>query len=106
MDPSQEHFSAFTDSVEGFIKRIQNRAVEKRKEMAAERGQEIELTKEERMGPGGLDPVDVFQSLPESLQEAFESQDTEKLQEALQNMDIEDAKYHMKRCEDSGLWVK
>jgi cell division cycle protein 37 len=37
------------------------------------------------MGPGGLDPVEVFESLPE--------------------VPIEEAKYHMKRCEDSGLWV-
>lgn len=38
------------------------------------------LSKEERMGPGGLDPVEVFESLPESMQDAFESQDTAALQ--------------------------
>lgn len=45
-----------------------------------EREEEVELSREERIGPGGLDPVEVFQSLPESMQEAFESQDTAKLQ--------------------------
>lgn len=38
--------------------------------------------------------------------QAFESKDMQKLQECLQTMPIEEVKYHMKRCEDSGLWVK
>lgn len=63
------------------------------------------MTKEERMGPGGLDPVEVFESLPEALQEAFQSQDTQRLKDCLANMPLEEAKLHMKRCEDSGLWV-
>ena len=150
------------------------------------------------LGPGGLDPVEVFNTLPEALQDAFESQvrprssrhtvrssselrcahqsaarhkmrlwpplvrshltrpshtaclcaplgllararflyvclfarlpacllaclpacllarlplfacarqDTERLKAAIAGMPIEEAKYHMKRCEDSGLWV-
>jgi hypothetical protein len=32
-------------------------------------------------------------------------QDTERLKAAIAAMPIEEAKYHMKRCEDSGLWV-
>ena len=38
------------------------------------------------------------------LQEAFESRDREILQKALKEMDLDTAKYHMKRCEDAGLW--
>eukprot|EP00619_Florenciella_sp_RCC1007_P008298 CAMPEP_0205905712 /NCGR_PEP_ID=MMETSP1325-20131115/1507_1 /ASSEMBLY_ACC=CAM_ASM_000708 /TAXON_ID=236786 /ORGANISM="Florenciella sp., Strain RCC1007" /LENGTH=385 /DNA_ID=CAMNT_0053271643 /DNA_START=39 /DNA_END=1196 /DNA_ORIENTATION=- len=110
-----EHRRGFQEAVDGFITRIQKRAVDKRKEMdeeekqrrlAGEGEEEVELSKEERMGPGGLDPVEVFESLPESMQDAFESKDMQKLQEALQQMPIEEVKYHMKRCEDSGLWVK
>ena len=56
------------------------------------------------MGPGGLDPVEVFDSLPKSMQEAFESRDTDKLKAALMAMDMKDAEYHMKRCVNSGLW--
>jgi cell division cycle protein 37 len=41
--------------------------------------EEVELSKEERMGPGGLDPVEVFETLPDSMKEAFESQETQKL---------------------------
>ena len=62
------------------------------------------LPKEERLGPGGLDPIEVFESLPKPLQEAFESRTMEALREALMGMKPEDAQYHMKRCEDSGLW--
>ncbi len=57
------------------------------------------------LGPGGLDPSDVFATLPESLQHAFESRDMAQLQSALRGLDYKTAKYHMKRCADSGLWV-
>jgi cell division cycle protein 37 len=111
-----EHNAAFLEAVKTFIVRIQKRAVDKAKEMEEERARKkaagegddeetVELSKEERMGPGGLDPVDVFETLPEVMKEAFESQDVEQLKAALASMPAEEAKYHMKRCEDSGLWV-
>ena len=59
---------------------------------------------EERLGPGGLDPLEVFESLPESMQIAFESREKEKLEAALRAMTPEEASHHMKRCIDSGLW--
>lgn len=58
-----------------------------------------------RLGPGGLDPVEVFESLPEVLQKCFESQNVGQLQETIAKMDESEARYHMKRCVDSGLWV-
>ena len=67
---------------------------------------EEELSREERLGPGGLDPVEVFESLPENVQEAFQSKDTEKLQAALQALPLEEAKKILKDCVDSGLWVE
>ena len=66
----------------------------------------VELSREERLGPGGLDPVEVFETLPESMQEAFEKKDTQMLQVALEAMDPEEAKKHMDACEASGLWVQ
>lgn len=95
--------AGFDNAVEGFVDRIQKRAVEKRKEM--QKDNTVELSREERLGPGGLDPVEVFESLPKPLQEAFESKDMQMLQVALESMPIEDAKRHMERCEASGLWV-
>ena len=38
------------------------------------------------------------------MQECFESQDIGALQDAIAAMPVEDARYHMKRCVDSGLW--
>merc|ERR550537_1253852 len=60
--------SAFSDAVEDFILRCEKRAVEKKKEMDAERGED----EEREIGPGGLDPIEVLESLPPYLQKAFE----------------------------------
>ncbi|CAM9519426.1 unnamed protein product, partial [Phaeothamnion confervicola] len=107
-----EHLNNFNDAVESFAKRVQDRAVEKRKEMEAEqRTKTIEtedgvpLSREERLGPAGLDPMEVFETLPLAMQEAFESRDMAKLETALSALPVAEAKYHLKRCADSGLWV-
>lgn len=42
------------------------------------------------MGPGGLDPLEVFQTLPAKMQKAFEEHDTPLLKEALLEMSPED----------------
>lgn len=39
------------------------------------------------------------------LQKCFESRDIGSLQAAIGEMPEDEAKYHMKRCVDSGLWV-
>jgi len=96
--------AGFEEAVEDFIVKIQKRAVDKRKEMDA--NEPVELSREERLGPGGLDPVEVFETLPESMQEAFEQKDTQMLQVALEAMEPEEAKRHMDACEASGLWVQ
>merc|ERR1712029_505036 len=82
----------------GFKLRIVNRA----KEKIAEAMEEERL---ERLGPGGLDPADVFESLPESMRKCFETQDIGMLQQVIKELPEEEARYHMKRCVDSGLWV-
>jgi cell division cycle protein 37 len=101
------------------VDKLQNRAVEKKKEeevAAAEeatrtlqiKGEDTALEdvpREERLGPGGLDPVEVFESLPTAMQEAFESGSIDKLREYVNGLPMEDAKRHMKRMVDSGLWV-
>ncbi len=40
----------------------------------------------------------------QELKDCFESQDVERLQQVIRTMPEEDARYHMKRCVDSGLW--
>merc|ERR1719399_586057 len=56
------------------------------------------------VGPGGLHPKDVFDSLPPALQQCFITQDTEMIKTVLMEMKPEDAKYHFNRCIASGLW--
>eukprot|EP00578_Thalassiosira_sp_NH16_P014781 CAMPEP_0181126650 /NCGR_PEP_ID=MMETSP1071-20121207/27755_1 /TAXON_ID=35127 /ORGANISM="Thalassiosira sp., Strain NH16" /LENGTH=452 /DNA_ID=CAMNT_0023212291 /DNA_START=225 /DNA_END=1583 /DNA_ORIENTATION=- len=115
---NKDLYAGFIAGVNDFIKRIEIRAVQKRKEMDEERAKEIrehgpgaegtidvsEIPREQRLGPGGLDPMEVFESLPESMQEAFESREKEQLEAALRAMKPEEMEYHMKRCIDSGLW--
>lgn len=64
-----------------------------------------EEERKNRLGPGGLDPIEVLESLPEELKQCFESQNIPLLQETISKMDEKDARYHMKRCVDSGLWI-
>lgn len=115
---NDELHDGFMEGVNDFIKKIEIRAVQKRKEMDEEREKEIkekgvdaegtvdisEIPREERLGPGGLDPMEVFESLPEVMQEAFESREKEQLEAALRSMTPDEVEYHMKRCIDSGLW--
>eukprot|EP00584_Thalassiosira_punctigera_P003623 CAMPEP_0172534390 /NCGR_PEP_ID=MMETSP1067-20121228/6769_1 /TAXON_ID=265564 ORGANISM="Thalassiosira punctigera, Strain Tpunct2005C2" /NCGR_SAMPLE_ID=MMETSP1067 /ASSEMBLY_ACC=CAM_ASM_000444 /LENGTH=449 /DNA_ID=CAMNT_0013319173 /DNA_START=142 /DNA_END=1491 /DNA_ORIENTATION=- len=115
---NKELHDGFMQGVGEFVKKIEVRAVQKRKEMDEERAREIrehgadadgtvdmsEIPREQRLGPGGLDPLEVFETLPESMQEAFESREKEKLEAALRAMPPEEMEYHMKRCIDSGLW--
>jgi len=108
----REFLEGFLEGVEAFVQKIISRAVTKKIEMDRERKSGVtsegvdlaEIPKEERLGPGGLDPLEVIETLPVEMQEAFESRDVEKLKQALMKLDPKDAEYHMKRCVDSGLW--
>eukprot|EP01034_Spumella_vulgaris_P021344 gene21343-27374_t len=100
-----EYLTGFLSAVNDFMKRIQARAIEKRKEMDADRRDEQREAGEAPLGPGGLDPYEVLENLPQVLRDAFESQDVQRLQDVLAAMDPVEAKFHMKQCVDSGLWV-
>lgn len=108
----REFLEGFMQGLEAFQQKIISRAVTKKMEMdqqrktgVSEQGVDLnEIPKEERLGPGGLDPLEVVETLPIELQEAFESRDIDQLKQVLLNMSQEDAAYHMKRCVDSGLW--
>lgn len=98
----KEYMDAFDDELKAFKERIRKRAAEKVKLLMEEYEEE---ERQERMGPGGLDPVEVFESLPKEMQDCFESRDIGSLQAVISAMDEEQAKYHMKRCIESGLWI-
>ena len=105
------HLEEFLAGCNAFYEKIIKRAVVKKAEIDEERRKEQDATDlhniplEQRLGPGGLDPLEVVETLPESLQKAFESRDVDQLRQALEALDPADAEYHMKRCVDSGLWV-
>lgn len=93
----QDYKNSFYSELDAFKVRIKKRAQEKIAEA-------LEEERQERLGPGGLDPVEVFESLPERMRECFESQDIPMLQQVIKELPEEEARYHMKRCVDSGLW--
>ncbi|ENN77232.1 hsp90 co-chaperone Cdc37 [Dendroctonus ponderosae] len=97
-----DYKKSFEDELFQFRERIRKRAAERVEEAIKEYEEE---EKQKRLGPGGLDPQDVYNELPEELRKCFDSRDVKLLQETISKMDEEDAKYHMKRCVDSGLWV-
>jgi len=108
----RQFLEGFLEGMEVFIEKIVSRAVTKKMEIDRQRktGTDAEgvdlqdVPREERLGPGGLDPLEVIETLPIEMQQAFESRDVEELKAALMKLDPKDAEYHMKRCVDSGLW--
>lgn len=98
----KQYTDAFNDELNSFKERIRARA-QARIEEAMKEVEEEE--KQKRLGPGGEDPVEVFESLPPELQQCFESKDIGMLEKVLTSMPKEQAEYHLKRCIDSGLWV-
>lgn len=98
----REYIDAFNSEVESFRARIKERAKVKLEEAMKEVEEE---ERKKRLGPGGLDPLEVIETLPDELRECFDKRDTEKLKDVLAKMETEQAAYHMKRCIDSGLWI-
>ncbi|KAJ7317264.1 hypothetical protein JRQ81_003426 [Phrynocephalus forsythii] len=97
-----QYMEGFTDELESFKERVRGRAKD-RIERAMKEYEEEERQK--RLGPGGLDPVEVYESLPAELQKCFDVKDVQMLQDTISKMDPTEAKHHMQRCIDSGLWV-
>jgi cell division cycle protein 37 len=113
----RKHLEDFLYGVNVFAEKIIQRAVVKKAEIDAQRAEQQQhdadtggtslhdIPKEQRLGPGGLDPLEVIETLPPAIVEAFESRDVEQLKQALTQLSPEEAEYHMQRCIDSGLWV-
>lgn len=97
----RSYVDQFEAEIAAFIGRIEKRAKQKIEEAMKEQEEEERAP----LGPGGLDPAEVFESLPKELQDCFESRDTELLKNVIAAMPEDQARYHMKRCVDSGLWV-
>ncbi|XP_041033121.1 hsp90 co-chaperone Cdc37 isoform X2 [Carcharodon carcharias] len=98
----KQYIEAFNDELGAFKERVKGRA-QARIEKAMKEYEEEERQK--RMGPGGLDPVEVYENLPAEMKNCFDSKDIQMLQDVISKMDPTEAKYHMQRCIDSGLWI-
>ncbi|KAJ8389092.1 hypothetical protein AAFF_G00122980 [Aldrovandia affinis] len=98
----QQYQDAFNDELESFKERVRGRA-KVRIEKAMKEYEEEERLK--RLGPGGLDPAEVYESLPEEMQKCFDEKNIQMLQTVITKLDPTEAKLHMQRCVDSGLWV-
>jgi len=121
--------SAFQEGVDHFLGHIERRAIAKKEEEAQEaetmeaedgaaaggeqqeEGKAVslveamyEMTPEQRKGPGGLDPIEVFESLPVELQECFRSGDVPRLKKVSTEMDAKEFEVLFQRCIDAGLW--
>ncbi|GAB1597381.1 hsp90 co-chaperone Cdc37-like [Argonauta hians] len=103
-NPAQEkqYMAAFEDELNAFKDRVRARAKQKLEESIRQIEEE---ERQKRLGPGGLDPIEVFETLPDVLKDCFEQKDIQKLKEVIVTLDPKDAEYHMKRCIDSGLWL-
>ncbi|KAM8841942.1 hsp90 co-chaperone Cdc37-like [Synchiropus picturatus] len=64
-----------------------------------------EEERQKRLGPGLLDPLEVYNSLPKEMQRSFDEKNVQLLHDVINSMDPQEAKFHMLRCIDSGLWV-
>nr|XP_057946833.1 hsp90 co-chaperone Cdc37-like isoform X2 [Doryrhamphus excisus] len=93
---------AFQRELEILKERVRSRA-ELRMEEAMKELEEEE--KQKRMGPGGLDPVEVYKSLPKDMQRSFDEKNIGMLHKAISKLHPDEGKYHFARCVDSGLWV-
>jgi len=98
----EQYKQGFVDELDAFKDRVQKRAKQKVDEAVKQYEEE---ERQKRLGPGGLDPIEVMESLPKELQDCFESRDVAQLQEVLSKMPREEAAHHLDRCIKSGLWV-
>ena len=115
IEPLQkEYHEAFDDELKSLKERVVKRAIDRGTEAAARlKKAEEDAAKEaveERKAriassPGGLDPLEVLESLPAPIKDAFEKQDTPALKSAFSALTPDLASYHFKRLVDSGLWV-
>jgi hypothetical protein len=122
--------AAFQEGVDHFYAQIQKRAVQKKEEQAklkespppaaqlmsadsaaardalplVEVMYDMSADMRKSLAPKGLDPVKVYEALPELMKEAFKTTNMEKLKEAEEKLEAAVFERHFQLCKDSGLW--
>jgi len=102
---SEQYKIELNKQCEELMERIEIRRVERLAELQ-DVDKEDEEDEKAPLGPGGLDPTEVLNSLPEAMQDSFVNSDVEGLKKVLAEMEPAQAEYHMQRCIDAGLWVQ
>jgi len=100
----KEYDLEFKKQLKEILGRIETRRIERLEEDEKKEENPEEDFEKAPLGPGGLDPTEVLQSLPENIQDAFCNQNKELLVKAFESLSKEEAEYHLKRCVDAGLW--
>eukprot|EP01060_Flectonema_neradi_P034276 TRINITY_DN595_c3_g1_i1.p1 TRINITY_DN595_c3_g1~~TRINITY_DN595_c3_g1_i1.p1 ORF type:complete len:481 (+),score=147.25 TRINITY_DN595_c3_g1_i1:60-1445(+) len=62
------------------------------------------MPKEDRLGPGGEDPIEVFKNFPDCMKKAFRSREVDALKEAIAQLEPEVAEEHLRLAAKSGIW--
>jgi len=99
---NKEYMDVFNDELNSFRERIRKRAKERVEEAMREVEEE---ERQKRLGPGGLDPVEVYEELPDDLKECFNTKDIQMLKDTFEKYEPSEARMWLKKCVDSGLWV-
>lgn len=101
----EQYMNAFDDEYKSLLKRVDERKEarleEARKQVEAEEAAE----REARLGPGGLDPLEVIEQIPSKMKKAFQEQNTPLLKESFAELSEEEMERVYKMVVDSGLWV-
>ncbi|CEF64520.1 Hsp90 co-chaperone Cdc37 [Strongyloides ratti] len=89
----------YTSNIQDMEDRIKKRAIEKNMEADKE-------AREKRISesPGGMDPVEVINSMPQELADCFVNRDKEQLIKVASTMPQDVFAYHLDRCIKAGLW--
>jgi cell division cycle protein 37 len=100
-----QYLEAFEDEYNSLLARVKKRAIERLEEAREEVEKEEEEARKARLGPGGLDPIEVLKELPENLRKAFSEQNDDLLKASFAALSEDEAKVVYKKVVDSGLWV-
>lgn len=101
----QQYLDAFEDEYKALLKRVEDRAIARLEEAKAEVEKEEEEARKARLGPDGLDPLEVLKELPAEMKKAFETQDTPLLQKCFSELPEDQAEEVYRKVVGSGLWV-
>jgi len=100
-----QYMQAFNDEYKALLGRIEERKKVRFEEARKQVEEEEAKEREARLGPAGLDPLEVLESLPPKMKEAFETQNTPLLKETFAALPDGEREEVYSKVVGSGLWV-